>query len=208
MGRFRVLFLGKRFPSRNSVATFKTIDCIMLPISAPRTRRVGAVLTTVLLTLWCAMVYAQTPAQPPSGFGSNLLVFSPSMPMPTIQREINRIYATQQHSEFSPERYALMFLPGRYNLDVPVGFYTQIIGLGASPDDVRISGDVHADASGPHNNATTTFWRGIEGVSVVPTGGTMKWAVSQGLSAACTCSATWSCISTTDGPAAAGCPTA
>jgi hypothetical protein len=54
-----------------------------------------------------------------------------------------------------------------------------VIGLGASPDGVHISGNVHADASEPNNNATTTFWRGIEGFSVSPAGGAMQWAVSQ-----------------------------
>jgi len=38
---------------------------------------------------------------------------------------------------------------------------------------------VHSDASLPHNNATCTFWRGVEGFSVTPAGGTMQWAVSQ-----------------------------
>ena len=52
-------------------------------------------------------------------------------------------------------------------------------GLGASPDAVHIIGNVHADASLPHNNATCTFWRAVEGFSVTPTGGTMQWAVSQ-----------------------------
>src|SRR5207248_4295428 len=77
---------------------------------------------------------------------------------------------------------ALLFLPGRYSVDVPVGFYTEVIGLGASPDETQISGNVHADANHEHNNATTTFWRAAEALSVAPTGGTMQWAVSQAVS--------------------------
>ena len=68
---------------------------------------------------------------------------------------------------------------GEYHVDIPVGFYTQVIGLGATPDAVHIIGNVHSDASLPHNNATCTFWRSAEGFSVTPTGGTMQWAVSQ-----------------------------
>jgi hypothetical protein len=64
-------------------------------------------------------------------------------------------------------------------VDIPIGYYTEVLGLGASPDQVHIEGDVHADASLNHNNATTTFWRAAEGFSVTPTGGTMQWAVSQ-----------------------------
>ena len=111
--------------------------------------------------------------------GPNVLIFTPSMPAAEIQQQIDKVYAMQQHSEFGPARYALLFLPGEYHVNVPVGFYTQVLGLGATPDAVHIAGDVHSDASLPHNNATCTFWRGVEGFSVTPTGGTMQWAVSQ-----------------------------
>jgi hypothetical protein len=111
--------------------------------------------------------------------GSNVLVFDPSMPMGEIQAQIDKVYAIQQHSEFGSDRYALLFMPGEYHVDVPVGFYTEVIGLGATPDAVHITGNVHSDASLPHNNATCTFWRAVEGFSVTPTGGTMQWAVSQ-----------------------------
>ena len=104
-----------------------------------------------------------------------------------MQAAIDRVYATEEHSEFGPDRYAFLFLPGEYHLDVPVGFYTEVRGLGATPDAVHITGNVHADASLPRNNATCTFWRGVENFAVTPTGGgnpavapgTMRWAVSQ-----------------------------
>jgi hypothetical protein len=111
--------------------------------------------------------------------GPNVLVFDPSMPARSIQEQIDKVYAIQQHSQFGSARYALLFLPGEYHVDVPVGFYTQVIGLGETPDAVHIIGNVHADASLPRNNATCTFWRAAEGFSVTPTGGTMQWAVSQ-----------------------------
>jgi hypothetical protein len=112
-------------------------------------------------------------------FGPNVLIFSPSMPMAEIQAQIDKVYAAEQHSEFGAERYAFFFMPGNYQVDVPVGFYTEVIGLGATPDSVHITGNVHADASLPRNNATCTFWRAVEGLAVTPTGGTMQWAVSQ-----------------------------
>jgi hypothetical protein len=111
--------------------------------------------------------------------GPNVLVFDPAMPQATMQQQIDKIYAGERRNEFGPERYALLFLPGEYHLDVPVGFYTQVLGLGASPDAVHIIGNVHADASHDNNNATTTFWRAAEGFAVTPAGGTMQWAVSQ-----------------------------
>ena len=124
-------------------------------------------------------------------FGPNVLIFTPSMSSAAIQEQIDKVYAVQQHNEFGPARNALLFTPGNYQVDVPVGFYSEVIGLGVTPDAVRITGNVHSDASLPHNNATCTFWRAAEGFSVTPTGvangtsgtnginGTMQWAVSQ-----------------------------
>jgi hypothetical protein len=112
-------------------------------------------------------------------FGPNVMIFDPSLPAAAIQAQIDKVYAIQKHSEFGTGRFALLFLPGTYHVDVPVGFYTQVLGLGGTPDTVHIVGNVHADASLPHNNATCTFWRAVEGFAVAPAGGTMQWAVSQ-----------------------------
>jgi hypothetical protein len=125
---------------------------------------------------------AQKAASTPD-FGPNVLVFDASMPATEMQQKIDAVYQVQQHNEFGGERNAILFLPGEYKLDVPLGFYTEVIGLGATPDAVHITGNVHADASLPRNNATCTFWRALEGFSVTPAGGaldgTMQWAVSQ-----------------------------
>ena len=130
-----------------------------------------------LLALCAALLPSASAAQP--DFGPNVLVFNPSMPAATIQKQIDQVYAVQRNSEFGPARNALLFLPGNYQVDVPVGFYTEVLGLGATPDRVHITGNVHADATHARNNATCTFWRAAEGFSVTPTGGTMQWAVAQ-----------------------------
>lgn len=140
--------------------------------------RWASVILLALLTIATMPCGAARLAANPD-FGPNVMVFSPAMPATFIQQQIDKIYTVQQHSEFGSGRYALLFLPGSYHVDIPVGFYTEVIGLGATPDAVHIIGDVHSDASLPHNNATCTFWRGAEGFSVTPTGGTMQWAVSQ-----------------------------
>ena len=146
-----------------------------------RTAHRALALLLVLLAAAASPSLAARPAQP--GFGPNVLVFTPSMPAAAIQQQIDKVYAIQQNSQFGSARYALLFLPGSYHVDVPIGFYTQVLGLGPTPDAVRITGNVHADASLPRNNATCTFWRAVEGFSVVPTGGAtngaMQWAVSQ-----------------------------
>jgi len=133
----------------------------------------GLILGLVLLTSPAAIA-----ADKPD-FGPNVLIFDSSMPAAAIQEQVNKVYAVQQNSQFGRARNALLFAPGQYKVDVPVGYYTQVLGLGASPDDVRIAGNVHSDASLPNNNATCTFWRSAEGFSVTPADGTMQWAVSQ-----------------------------
>ncbi|WP_399947040.1 RICIN domain-containing protein [Streptomyces sp. BBFR25] len=112
--------------------------------------------------------------------GPNVLVFDPSMPSSTIQSRLDSVFRQQETNQFGSQRYAVMFKPGTYNADVNVGFYTQVLGLGQSPDSVTINGAVHVEADWfPPQNATHNFWRGAENLSVNPTGGTDRWAVSQ-----------------------------
>ncbi|HOK77289.1 MAG TPA: hypothetical protein PLW35_06155, partial [Verrucomicrobiota bacterium] len=73
-------------------------------------------------------------------FGPNVLIFDPSMT--DIQSRIDDVFRQQERSQFGPNRYAITFKPGKYDLDVQVGFYTQVLGLGESPDDVTITGAV------------------------------------------------------------------
>jgi hypothetical protein len=145
----------------------------------PTLRLLGLGFTVFLLAAALPALAAKS-AKP--DFGPNVLIFNPSMPAQAIQKQIDAVYATEEHNEFSSQRYALLFLPGSYSVDVPVGFYTEVIGLGASPDATLITGNMHADANHENNNATTTFWRAAEGLSVAPAGGEMKWAVSQAVS--------------------------
>ncbi len=134
-------------------------------------------IVTVVACLISGVCAAQRTATP--DLGSNVLIFSPSQPAAQIQSAINKVYAEQGNSEFGHGRYALLFAPGEYHVDVPIGFYTEVRGLGDTPDSVRIIGNVHSDASRANNNATCTFWRSVENFSVKPTGGIMQWAVSQ-----------------------------
>src|SRR5437773_4600003 len=114
-------------------------------------------------------------------FGANVLVLDPSMR--DIQPRIDAIFAKQEANQFGAERCAVLFKPGKYDLDVQVGFYTHVAGLGRSPDDVAITGSVRSKARWlKNNNATCNFWRCAENLSVTPTqdGNVNIWAVSQG----------------------------
>jgi hypothetical protein len=113
-------------------------------------------------------------------FGPNVLIFDPSMT--NIQSWLDAIFSRQERSEFGTNRYAVLFKPGHYDLDVRVGYYMQVLGLGKSPDDVAITGAVRSKAPWRNGNATINFWRAVENLSVTPTldQQTNIWAVSQG----------------------------
>src|SRR4051794_21129918 len=86
---------------------------------------------------------AGPPSGPPS-FGQNVIVFDPSMPTSQIQSTLDGIAAQQVDNEFGTQRYSLLFKPGTYGsaaqpLTFQVGYYTEVAGLGGSPNDVTIN---------------------------------------------------------------------
>ena len=102
--------------------------------------------------------------------------------MTNIQSQLDAVFSRQERSQFGSNRYAYLFKPGKYDLDVQVGFYTQVLGLGKSPDDVAITGAVRCMARWmANNNATCNFWRCVENLSVTPAldQNINIWAVSQ-----------------------------
>ena len=124
----------------------------------------------------CARVAAGAP-----DFGPNVHVFDPSMK--DAQARVDAIFSQQESAQFGTGRHALLFKPGKYDLDVQVGFYTQATGLGAAPDDVTIHGAVRSTAGWMKGNATCNFWRAAENLSITPPAGKPNvWAVSQGAS--------------------------
>ena len=116
-----------------------------------------------------------------SPLGENVFIFDPSMDMNEIQTVIDTLFARQskRSSEFSSNRYALLFKKGTYYLDVKVDYYMQVLGLGNSPDDVVIEGAVRSNTT--HGNSVlTNFWRSVENLTVIPkVNSTMVWGVSQ-----------------------------
>ncbi|NEB09861.1 coagulation factor 5/8 type domain-containing protein [Streptomyces coelicoflavus] len=123
---------------------------------------------------------AAGPSALPGGgdLGPNVIVFDPSTA--NIQGRLDEIFKQQESAQFGTGRYALLFKPGTYNgLNAQLGFYTSIAGLGLSPDDTTINGDVTVDAGWFDGNATQNFWRSAENLALVPVSGTNRWAVSQ-----------------------------
>ena len=155
-------------PSKTDAAplgAFATLQCLLA----------ATVLTAPLLA---------TAAPPAPDFGPHVHILNPATP--GLQQRILDIYEAQQPNHFGPRRDAVLLMPGTYqDLRIPVGFFTQVLGLGAHPDDVHVIGDLRSTALLDNDNATTNFWRGAENFSVTPTLGigdnTMQWAVSQAI---------------------------
>ncbi|WP_251065671.1 discoidin domain-containing protein [Streptomyces sp. ISL-44] len=133
-------------------------------------------------SLWEFQVYGTggtDPAIPGGGdLGPNVIVFDPSTP--NIQGKLDEVFRQQESAQFGSGRYQFLFKPGTYNgLNAQIGFYTSISGLGLSPDDTTINGDVTVDAGWFGGNATQNFWRSAENLALNPVNGTDRWAVSQ-----------------------------
>jgi hypothetical protein len=139
------------------------------------------------------------PGQP--DFGPNVIIFDPSMPVSDIQATVDAIHAQQVDAEMSTNRYALLFKPGVYGtaehpLQMKVGYYTEVAGLGASPTDVTINGKIEVYNRCLENGGTSNclalvnFWRTLSNLSInINTLGqdgcrasANFWAVSQAVS--------------------------
>ncbi|MEV5694619.1 adenylyl cyclase [Micromonospora globbae] len=137
----------------------------------------------------------------PADLGPRVTVFDPSMPVSEIQATLDATYARQVDDEMGTQRYAYLFKPGTYGtpeqpLQIKVGYYTEIAGLGASPTDVRINGKIEAYnrclADGGTGNciALVNFWRTLSNLSLrIDAAGQDScrasanfWAVSQAVS--------------------------
>ena len=143
-------------------------------------------------------VAAPAPASPASAslcgtyvsaqFGPNVCVFTPPPSGPAgttqlaaIQTVVNNI-ATQQvplSAQFNDDGYALLFEPGIYGsattpLVFEVGYYTEVAGLGAVPQDTTINGQIEvfpnaldcASSTDCWANSTVNFWRSMSNLTL------------------------------------------
>ena len=116
------------------------------------------------------------PGTASSPFGADACVFSDKMSQARIQSDLNAIAAQQVPigSQFANRRYALLFKPGTYGsaadpLVFQVGYYTQVAGLGSTPQDTVINGaaDVFNNlCSGGSCNADDNFWRSLSNLTL------------------------------------------
>ena len=161
-----------------------------------RRHRAAGVLTLAAALAGAVLIPAGTasasPARPAPAppvttqpdLGPNVVVFDPGMKTADIQAKVDAIAHQQVGNQFGTERYSLLFKPGTYGtpeqpLVVEVGYYTEVAGLGQSPEDVVINGHVdvynqcYPTAPGAPTDCTAlnNFWRSLSNLTVNIAGG-------------------------------------
>ncbi|MFG1953875.1 adenylyl cyclase [Micromonospora sp. NPDC048830] len=175
------------------------------PTGPPRRRPGLAVALGLALTTALATPGLSAAASPPDGgivdLGPNVTVFDPAMPVGEIQATLDAAHAAQVDNEMGTRRHAYFFKPGTYGsaeqpLQLRVGYYTEIAGLGAAPTDVVVNGKVEVynrclTGGGTSNClALVNFWRTLSNLSInIDAAGqdgcrasANFWAVSQAVS--------------------------
>jgi hypothetical protein len=169
--------------------------------------RPALVLGIALATAVPLAATTATAARPPTGsatqpdLGPAVIVFDPSMPVSEIQATVDEVNAQQIDNEMGTDRFALLFEPGVYGTDtaplqLKVGYYTEVAGLGASPTDVVINGKIEVYNRCLENGGTSNclalvnFWRTLSNLTLnINSAGqdgcrasANFWAVSQAVS--------------------------
>ena len=148
----------------------------MLQIQSIKIPFLAILLVALMLSVTNVPFNASAAASLPD-FGPNVIIFDPSMPISDIQATVDAISAQQVNDEMGTNRYALLFKPGVYGtaehpLQMKVGYYTEVAGLGASPTDVTINGKIEvynrclADSGTSNCLALVNFWRTLSNLSI------------------------------------------
>lgn len=115
-------------------------------------------------------------------FGENVYIFSPDDNPEDIQAILDDLWDEQEANQFGTSRYSIYFMPGVYDesLEVNLGFYMQVAGLGTLPTDTVIPSlqcsATWLDPTSSNHNACCNFWRGVENIEL---GSNTMFAVSQ-----------------------------
>jgi hypothetical protein len=130
-----------------------------------------------------ALIASALESNPPSWDTSKVKIFEAGDP--DTQSVLDSIHATQggmdpiNNGQFNNNRYALLFKQGQHNVNVDIGYYVSVHGLGRSPYDTTLGNMMVLNSAYDFTiGALNNFWRSAENVHVVPNG-PMIWAVSQ-----------------------------
>jgi hypothetical protein len=161
-----------------TISTSTTVEAI-----ATKSGSTDSAVATAGFTIGSTSAGCPTQSDTPD-FGPNVHIFDPSMGNAAIQAQLDAQFNQMKDTntaQFSENRVADLYKPGTYAVQDNVGFYTSVAGLGQSPDQVNINGDVTVDAfnASDAGNATQNFWRSAENLAVTPASGADRWAVAQ-----------------------------
>ncbi len=113
-------------------------------------------------------------------FGKNVFIISPEDDPGLVKDVLDQLCQAQKADHFSKNRYGVFFMPGTYDyVDINVGFFTQIAGLGLLPTDTKlkkISCVPKYRPEGSINDGLANFWRCVENIEIMED---TLWAVSQ-----------------------------
>ncbi len=155
--------------------------------------KLGAAFLTIAVVAMDCLVGAQAQVTK-SIFGPNVTVIPAGTSETAIETALTNL---SNYTEFDTNRAAVLFQPGTYTVQAPIGYYESIAGLGQNPNGVTINGFITPNfgtwttwnqGNGPGTPITTYFWRSMENMSIVAAtdsaqgGGTnqLQWGVSQG----------------------------
>jgi len=151
----------------------------------------GIMVVVAALTVTGAGVAAANHAASAPDLGPNVTVLDPSMSAGQIKAAFDAISSQQLSNEFETQRNAVLLEPGTYGsaanpINVQVGYYTDVAGLGSSPRDVQFNGTIDAYNRCFPNGCTAlvNFWRAVSNltIDVAGKGGCQFgefWATSQ-----------------------------
>ena len=114
-------------------------------------------------------------------FGDNVYIFKPEDKAAEVNAVLEELWSKQETNQFGEERYGVLFMPGVYDpaIEVKVGYYMEVAGLGMLPTDTvipRLNCTATWLGDDSNHNATCNFWRGVGNLSI---DSNTMWAVSQ-----------------------------
>ncbi len=160
------------------------------PAPAARSFSTYATLLAACSAFSTAALAQKTPSKAAPNFGPNVYIMDQNMTTTQIQTTLTSL---SNEAQFSTNRYAVLFKPGTYDVQAPIGYYESIAGLGETPGGVTVNGFItpnYGTTSSyfPGTNLTDTFWRSLENMAFLPVTdsaqnappNTLQWGVSQG----------------------------
>lgn len=93
----------------------------------------------------------------------------------------SELYTSMRHAQFDDTRHAILMTSGNYpNAEIGVGYYTHVVGVGATRHDVVVNSFYSLDYNASvesSGGACNNFWRSVEGLTA--TNASLTWAASQ-----------------------------